>query len=741
MKSPSTMTAASALMVAAGAAFAQPVVDGTRDASYGAPLWVQNLPTQFGDNQPSGGPCNPVGGGITIAINNSNIGGVNGAAADGAADVTTGVEIRIPLATLGISAMKGATIKIAGFINGGGHDFLSNQVVGASTTVPFGNLAEPRNVNFDDATGGLAGDQFVTVTDPACTASGGPVMDGTADAYYGDPLFVQTNPTGFGDSTLGTPDFANGSELDNVRARICTIDLDGDGPGLPQRFLSLFIAGNLESNFNKLDLFFDVREGGQQQLRGDNPDVDFNGLNRMGDNGSGNGLRFDTGFAADYYLTMGGGGSDCSGGTYSLFANFAEINTNGGGSGSYLGCGGSGTSTLNSSPACPPTVPNPDIANGSEIDAVYGRVVGDRLYLMVTGNLQSNFNKLNLFIDAAPGGQNTLRDNNQNIDFNGLNRMGAGAIPDFNDPDCATDPFNNPDCSLILAPGVTFDKGFAADYWMALATGGGQAGIEMFGNAAHLRTDGARVGFLGEPLDFASYNGGLKSEHNPVDFDGTTCVRTDPKDGSCIAFIDVQGDPFGDPPMPIIDVLYASVAPRLISEDPYNPLPLAMTGLIEMTVDNNNVAGVTGDSADAGAAAAVATGMEISIDLAELGWDGTSPIKVAGWIANSGHDVVSNQIIATDGLPEGTGNLNEPRTLDFNTFPGLQYVVVPLGGEPECPCDFNADEILNSQDFFDFLTAFFANQPSADYNNDDVINSQDFFDFLTCFFTPPAGCS
>jgi hypothetical protein len=60
-------------------------------------------------------------------------------------------------------------------------------------------------------------------------------------------------------------------------------------------------------------------------------------------------------------------------------------------------------------------------------------------------------------------------------------------------------------------------------------------------------------------------------------------------------------------------------------------------------------------------------------------------------------------------------------------------------GNP-CPCDFNSDNILNSQDFFDFLTAFFANQPSADYNDDNVINSQDFFDFLTCFFTPPAGC-
>jgi len=52
-----------------------------------------------------------------------------------------------------------------------------------------------------------------------------------------------------------------------------------------------------------------------------------------------------------------------------------------------------------------------------------------------------------------------------------------------------------------------------------------------------------------------------------------------------------------------------------------------------------------------------------------------------------------------------------------------------------CPCDWNSDAFLNSQDFFDFLAAFFSN--NADFNNDGLTNSQDFFDFLGCFF---AGC-
>jgi hypothetical protein len=54
-----------------------------------------------------------------------------------------------------------------------------------------------------------------------------------------------------------------------------------------------------------------------------------------------------------------------------------------------------------------------------------------------------------------------------------------------------------------------------------------------------------------------------------------------------------------------------------------------------------------------------------------------------------------------------------------------------------CPADFNCDNAVSSQDFFDFLTAFFAADPHSDFNADGVFNSQDFFDFLTAFF---AGC-
>jgi hypothetical protein len=54
-----------------------------------------------------------------------------------------------------------------------------------------------------------------------------------------------------------------------------------------------------------------------------------------------------------------------------------------------------------------------------------------------------------------------------------------------------------------------------------------------------------------------------------------------------------------------------------------------------------------------------------------------------------------------------------------------------------CAADFNCDGLANSQDFFDFVTAFFAATPDADFNRDGVINSQDFFDYVSAFF---AGC-
>lgn len=156
-----------------------------------------------------------------------------------------------------------------------------------------------------------------------------PVVDGTLDAAaYGPAKKLQDTPTGFGNSTLGQVGSANGSELNAAYGVI----VGGK--------LHLFFAGNLESNFNKIEVFIDSKVGGQNKLRGDNSGVDFNGLNRMGDDGSGNGLKFDADVEPDYWVGGTGDGT-------ALYGNYAVLSTTGGGPGFYVGTGGyASTGTL-----------------------------------------------------------------------------------------------------------------------------------------------------------------------------------------------------------------------------------------------------------------------------------------------------------------------------------------------------------------------------------------------------------
>ncbi len=70
------------------------------------------------------------------------------------------------------------------------------------------------------------------------------------------------------------------------------------------------------------------------------------------------------------------------------------------------------------------------------------------------------------------------------------------------------------------------------------------------------------------------------------------------------------------------------------------------------------------------------------------------------------------------GLPIGDGVLN------------LSFV-------PNCPADFNQNGVLNVQDIFDFLGAWFAADPRANFNGVNGLSVQDIFDFLGAWF---AGC-
>jgi hypothetical protein len=101
-----------------------------------------------------------------FASDHSNVGGVNSLGNPNDSDpalVSTGVEFAINLGALGWDGVS--AIKIAGWINGGGNDFLSNQVIGGLPS-GFGNLGGPGGVNFQN----IAGDQFVVIPTPGALA-------------------------------------------------------------------------------------------------------------------------------------------------------------------------------------------------------------------------------------------------------------------------------------------------------------------------------------------------------------------------------------------------------------------------------------------------------------------------------------------------------------------------------------------------------------------------------------------
>ena len=153
----------------------------------------------------------------------------------------------------------------------------------------------------------------------ASSAFGQIVIDGTLDADYGSPKASQNNHTGFGNATDGVKSLANGSELN---AGWVKVDEAGG-------YLYIFLSGNMESNFNKLEVLVDCVAGeGQNTILNSNPDVDFNGLNKLA------GTIFDVDFAPDFYLTTTLGGTPTT-----QYANIAQLLTAGNGVGAYIGNG------------------------------------------------------------------------------------------------------------------------------------------------------------------------------------------------------------------------------------------------------------------------------------------------------------------------------------------------------------------------------------------------------------------
>lgn len=668
------VSSASIIALIAGSAVAQPTLDGVFDPAtegsfYSDTIWVQNNPTAFGDNTAglfSGGE-----------FGNPEV-------------VDTGIEIAIPLASLGLSGNE--TIRLAGWVNSGDRTFKSNQIVG-DLPLDTNNLGGPQDLTaapFDTTT------QHIEI-DLSGVASGSAVIDGTLDGGVGGNnytnVFIQGNFTGFGDETDGTVDGSGpnggGSEIDGVY-------LAKDATNL-----YIFVAGNLENNGNGLDLYIDTGAGGDNTLSGASGNGGF-----IVDAQSG--LVFDAGFAANYVFSVDAIDDDADGNTPNVpRAFFGSIDGSIGDLGTLSGYGAGNAGALSGGVSlgvdnsnvegvigdpsqATPVSPDADWAYGSEIDnlRVFIDEPNNTLWLFIAGNMEGNFNKLVLFFDSQPGGQNTILDSNVDISFNAVNNMA----------------------------GITFDSGFEPDYWMDFNQGvdGGTGGLIRFADTTVLRTEGALIDpFFGVIVDYGSFDGGPIEDFPMIPYAGP---RIDIQDGS-------------------LGSLFANYGPRLSQLDPNNPIP----NLIQVAINNSNVDGVT-DSSAAGAAS-VNTGIEMAIDLDELGWDGSQDILVAGWIANAGFDFLSNQVLGglpfADNIGPRDADGDGVNDLDFNAIDGEQFVNLTNPAQPDCPADFNGDGDANFFDVSAFLSAFNAGDPSADFNLDGDINFFDVSGFLGAF---NAGC-
>ncbi|MCC6357566.1 MAG: PEP-CTERM sorting domain-containing protein [Phycisphaerales bacterium] len=255
----------------------------------------------------------------------------------------------------------------------------------------------------------------------------------------------------------------------------------------------------------------------------------------------------------------------------------------------------------------------PGNLGGSELDAAYARIENGRLYIMLTGNHEPNFNKLDVFFDSAAGGENTLSGTPQYDFFNGS----AWISQNF--------------------AGMTFDAGFTADYHLFSRWGSGNGQYE---------------------VDFINRQGGANAQ----------------VPGS-------HGN--GNPAIGLIStgtILAGNIGP--------NASGSALTQNLQFAINDNNTGGVTGGNgpADQNAAAAVTTGMEFSIALADLGSPADGEvIKIAAMINNGDHNYLSNQFLG--GLPGGTGNLGGDGNggftgtlggVNLNNFEGLQFFTITV---------------------------------------------------------------
>lgn len=298
---------------------------------------------------------------------------------------------------------------------------------------------------------------------------------------------------------------------------------------------------------------------------------------------------------------------------------------------------------------------------GSEIDQVFATVRADRLYVLITGNLEANFNKLSVFIDSEPGG---------------VNQIVGASLPSLVDPYCC----GGSNGALQALNGLRFDSTFAADHFLAFSNGNhtyGSPAITRWTLSAYyadltqgVSGDKSEIGFQ---WNHSGVEPGL-GIGEPIDQVNNGC--TGPSDTNCTP----PEHEFAEP----IDTVNDPTNSRG-HRDFLNEVDLLMA------INNSNTQGVNaGSGAATGTPASVLTGIEFSLPLSVLG-DPTADIKIAAFIGSGNYGNISNQFAGVGVL---RSNLGGPSSVNLANIAGNQFVTVPVP-----TADFDGDGDVDGRDF------------------------------------------
>jgi hypothetical protein len=447
------------------------------------------------------------------------------------------------------------------------------------------------------------------------------VMDGSRDLDYGAALSIQNTNTQFGNATNGDPvNGGGGSEIDAIYAKV------SGGR------LYVLVAGNLETNFNKLEVFIDSEVGGVTAIEGANLPAgvdpffaggfappDGNNTNNTGALQKMQGLTFDTGFEADHYLSFTAGFETVSPSTpqalqfFAFTSHYADVANGTAGAKSALGMQLAQRGL-------------PNVLRGSTADFdINGQVNGNDFLIWQRGLGTANANRLQ---GNADGSSET---NPADVDNDDLNIVKAAygfnvETSTFGANHFAPQSTGIDNSNVLLGPTLpSLAQGELIDKNYAFGPGGA--------------TDNAGTGAITRELEFSL---------PPIA--GTTNAASHRNMDN------------------IVD--------------------------LEMALDNSNAVGVSGDSpyttpVGPEVGGAVTTGIEFSIPLSQIG-NPAGPIKLFAFINNGDHDYASNQfsgvgILDSNLGSDGFGNDNNNLAgVDMNDYDGEQFVtianpIVPAG--------------------------------------------------------------